>query len=153
VRKSIALFFLLVFSISQPGFSVELHFCEGKITDVAVFGHAACRCENPQEPVVMNPDHQDSCEKHCHKTELEQTKKSTGHYQKACCKTEKLTLTSAKLKALSSLKTSQVVMLAAAILNPYAITAQFAQTEKQFAPYIPPLIERDLTILHRVFII
>jgi hypothetical protein len=46
-----------------------------------------------------------------------------------------------------------VVLIAAAILNPYAVAAQFTGVEQQLVPYIPPLIERDLTVLHRVFII
>jgi hypothetical protein len=82
-----------------------------------------------------------------------QAEKTADLLQKNCCKTEKLTLTSSKLKALSSLKTSQVVLFAVAILNPYAISDRFEEAEQEFIPYIPPLIARDLTILHRVFVI
>ena len=153
MKKSVALFFLIVFSISLPGYSVEVHFCEGKITDVALFGNASCVCENKKAPVAVEEEHHHAgCKKHCQPEKAEANKEVTK-FHKECCKTEKLTLTSSKLKAHSSHKITQVVLMAAAILNPYIITDLIREREAESTPYLPPLIQRDLQILNSVFII
>lgn len=153
MKRSIAVFLLFVFCISLPGYSIEVHFCKGKITDIAFFGDAACHCETPQTPATVSTENTMKCHKHCHEKQTSNAKKSVQVAQKKCCKTQHLTLTSSKLKAFSSVKTNQVVWMALAILNPYAVTERLALSKQNYRPYQPPYIDKDLTILNRVFII
>ncbi|MBK7128660.1 MAG: hypothetical protein IPM74_01590 [Crocinitomicaceae bacterium] len=95
-----AIFFLVIFLFSLPGFTIELHYCKGKITDISFFGNAHCSCDSIEsnKEEVQN---EKSCKKHCHKSSS--TKKSSLELkQKKCCKTEKYTISSLKLKANSS---------------------------------------------------
>jgi len=161
VKKSLAFFFLLVFSVSLPGFSVELHFCKGKITDIAFFGNTACSCDkhqarNADQPLKANEVAGKSCcEKHKAVAESDfesgSADKKVDSFAKKCCKTEKVTLTSAKLKALSSLKTAKTTLTALAVLNPYLLTQGFTQRSSHAYAYFEPLLDRDLLILHSVF--
>jgi hypothetical protein len=163
VKKSIAFFFLLVFSISLPGFSIELHFCQGKVTDVAIFGDAVCTCDkhaaNHVEEVVSE-DHDSTNKSCCEKEKVTENcdlhvgcadQHEADSFTKKCCKTEKLTITSAKLKALSALKNTKAVLLAVAVLNPYSITEGFSQPSKDSYSYEAPPLKRNLVVLHRVF--
>lgn len=147
-----AIFFLFVFCISLPGFSVELHYCKGEITDISFFGEANCVCKDSHKESELKFSETNSCEKHCH----DDLEKSEAPVQlkkdKKCCKTEKLTFTSAKLKAISSSKFNQILAVLA-IVNPFLITEFFEKEERFLLLYEPPLLKQDILVLNSVFII
>jgi hypothetical protein len=152
VKKSIAIFFLFVFCFSLPGFSVELHYCKGKVTDISFFGEADCICKEAHSESKLEFSKTNSCEKHCH-DELEKSKSRVQlKKDKNCCKTEKLTFTSSKLKAISSSKFNQIVAVLA-ILNPFLVAEFFEKEERFLLLYEPPLLKQDILVLNSVFII
>lgn len=152
VKKSIAIFFLFVFCISLPGFSVELHYCKGKITDISFFGEANCVCKDSHQESENEFSETNSCEKHCH----DGLEKSEAPVQvkkdKKCCKTEKVTFTSSKLKAISSSKINQILAVLA-IVNPFLIADLFERKGSFLLLYEPPLLKQDILVLNSVFII
>lgn len=152
MKKSIAIFLLLVFCISLPGFSVELHYCKGEITDISFFGEANCVCKDSKEEKTVTSVETVSCKKHCHKETTVDDVKDNLKSEKKCCKTEKLTFTSSKLKAISSSKINQIIAVLA-ILNPYLIAEILQKADTDFLLYEPPLKDQDLLVLNSVFII
>jgi hypothetical protein len=152
VKKSIAIFFLFVFCVSLPGFSVELHYCKGEITDISFFGEANCVCKDSKEDHNVASVETISCKKHCHAEAAVDNSKENLKNEKKCCKTEKLTFTSSKLKAISSSKFHQIVAVLA-IVNPYLIAEISQKAETDFLLYEPPLRKHDLLVLNSVFII
>jgi hypothetical protein len=152
VKKSIAIFFLFVFCISLPGFSVELHYCKGEITDISFIGETNCVCKGSKEEQTTESTETISCKKHCHKEAAIDDSKENLKQEKKCCKTEKLTFASSKLKAISSSKFNQIVALLA-IVNPFLIGKLLQKADTDFLLYEPPIKQRDLQILNSVFII
>lgn len=152
VKKSIAVFFLLIFCVSLPGFSVELHYCKGEVTDISFFGEAGCACKDSHKTMVEEPTGLTTCEKHCHKSDVRNQTENQVKKNKSCCKTEKLTFTSSKLKANSSTKVNTILAVLA-VINPYAITHFFADNNPAYVVYLPPHITEDLLILNSVLII
>lgn len=152
VKKSIAIFFLFVFCFSLPGFSVELHYCKGEVTDISFFGEANCICKDAHTETVLESSKANSCEKHCH-NELEKSKSQIQlKNNKNCCKTEKLTFASSKLKAISSSKFNQFVAILA-VVNPFLISEFFERQDRFVFLYEPPLFKHDILVLNSVFII
>lgn len=148
MKKSIAFFFLFVFCISLPGFSVELHYCKGEVTDISFFGEASCVCKT--EVQLTKEKQESTCEKHCHKSVKSEKKSEKIHKKNSCCKTEKLTFSSAPLKAHSNSKVAEVFSLIA-VLNPYFLSQLDQQTVAFSDFYSSPRYVRDLTILHAVY--
>lgn len=149
VKKSISIFFLFTFCFSLSGFSVELHYCKGEVTDISFFGEASCVCNESQAPCVETE--LTSCKKHCHKEVSSSDSKKTA-VKNSCCKTEKLTYTPSKLKAISVTKISEIIAVLA-LYNPYLILELFPETDQVSANYSPPLLQRDISVLNSVFII
>jgi hypothetical protein len=141
-----------VFCISLPGFSVELHYCKGEITDISFFGEANCVCKDSHQESEIEFSKTNSCEKHCH-NELETSKAQLElKNDRKCCKTEKLTFTSSKLKAISSSKFSQFITVLA-VVNPFLV-AEFVEKKERFLLlYEPPLLKQDILVLNSVFLI
>ncbi len=101
---------------------------------------------------VLELSKTNSCEKHCH-DELDKSKSQAQlNNDKKCCKTEKLTFTSSKLKAISSSKFNQLVAVLA-IVNPFLIAEFFEKEERFLLLYDPPLLKQDILVLNSVFII
>jgi hypothetical protein len=152
VKKSIAIFFLFVFCFSLPGFSVELHYCKGKVTDISFFGEANCVCKDSHVEQSDKSTETVSCKKHCHKEAVSDESRQKLKKDKNCCKTEKLTFTSSKLKAISSSKLSQLVAVLA-VVNPFLLSELSENAGTDFLLYEPPLLDQDLLVLNSVFII
>lgn len=131
---------------------MELHYCKGEITDISIFGEANCVCKDSKEEQTVAPVETVSCKKHCHKEAAVDESKVNLKKEKKCCKTEKLTFTSSKLKAISSSKINQIIAVLA-IVNPYLIAEILQKAETDFLLYEPPLKDRDLLVLNSVFII
>ena len=133
-----AIFFLFIFLFSLPGFTIELHYCKGKITDISFFGDANCSCESPEyNKEEIQPEK--SYKKHCHKSSNSK-KNSVELKQKKCCKTEKYTISSLKLKANSStrialdLSTKLLPVSFTEVVNPAVFTTRFTLTSGDNSP-------------------
>lgn len=88
--KLISAILLFVFSISLTGFSVDIHFCEGKLTDVAFFSEASCICDNHEFEEKSCCQHQKENAKDCHTSNAALTK------NKPCCSNEELVVQALK---------------------------------------------------------
>lgn len=152
MKRAVALFFLVVFSFSLPGYSIEVHFCKGKLTDISFFGDTSCKCEVPLESNVISTS-EDSCHRNCHALKKQVPDSATKIQQKKCCSTEKLTLTSSKLKAFSPVPSSSAVVLAVAVLNPFILQTISGVSKPSLEFYTPPAFERDLVLIHRTLLI
>ena len=80
------------------GHTLELHYCQGLVTDVSFIGHAECVCNNSQMEVGVK-DKKTSCEKHCHDDEVGDNSCHSELEDNDCCKTEKFTFLSPSVKA------------------------------------------------------
>lgn len=141
-----AIFFLTIFVMSLRGYSFEVHYCHGEITDLALFGHADCVCETATDIVDKKE------EMPCHKKKTTPAKESVSG-KKECCKTEYLTYTTVKLKAAASFKIDLIKKIA--ILNPQFLLELIGiyPPVEGIREYIPPLPKRDLPVLFRTLLI
>lgn len=86
MRKWISIFFLFIFGITNTGFSIDIHFCDNQITDIALFDEAVCICDEAEEITT----------KHCCAVEEQINHKqcnSTHHKfseHKNCCENQKV---------------------------------------------------------------
>tara|TARA_B110000037_G_scaffold125349_1_gene142843 strand:- start:3123 stop:3569 length:447 start_codon:yes stop_codon:yes gene_type:complete len=61
-----AIFLLTLFSFSAFGNTFEIHYCEGEVTDISLFGSANCVCENEvvfAEEEACHAEHSSCCDK------------------------------------------------------------------------------------------
>lgn len=146
MKRSIALFFLFLFSFSLTGYSIELHYCKGSITDVSFFGDANCSCES----MKMQPEEKDTCKKSCHKHQISQNVELNAGKHKKCCKTEKLTLTSSKLKAFSSTEI-KLFSVWVSFIDPFSFVELTDENDIICFCAPDPHLTADITILNSVF--
>jgi len=133
------------------GHTLELHYCQGRVTDFSLIGHAECVCESSHkinETVTTDSD----CQNHCH-TEPSQDEKSYSDLsEKGCCKTEKLTLLSPSIKAHSNTEISiQAVIVD--VFNPTFFVHPIAESNENCFGYITPIFSRDITLLTHSYLI
>ncbi len=132
---------LVIFTVTLPSYSVELHYCQGAITDVALLGSASCVCQDKEQEEKTEVT---KCEFHCHSKSL-QAQNTDELAHKPCCKTEKLTLSSAKLKASPSSK------IEFSAITPVESKVDFfnslnSQTQHDVFLYRPQNLHKDVTI-------
>jgi hypothetical protein len=147
VKRFKAYFFLLTFCFSTLGYSLELHYCKGQVTDVSFIGSAECVCPGGH-------DHEDKAERTCTKTchpEKPVQKNGIDYQGKGCCKTEQLSFYSSSLKALSSHHIPAFELVLAHVFNPFVSYGFYAPLAKTVVEYNDPLTDRDITILTRTF--
>jgi hypothetical protein len=144
-----AIVLLLLFSLSSLGKSVEIHYCEGTITDLALFGGAQCICVE---------DEVDS-KTECHEKETESSKchdeKSDNHSdlsdESTCCETIALPI-------LENVKYENVdrvefpILLALIHLNPYYFLSE-TQPVKVTDFYLTPQLSQEFQVLFQTFLI
>jgi len=133
------------------GYSLELHYCQGKITDVSFIGHAECVCA-----VSSHESHETKsevqCQHHCQKENIEHGKTDLQLEKEDCCKTEKFTFFSPTVKAHSTTEVP-VWIVFNAILNPSFFLTSVNKNNVSQDNYSPPLFKRDISILTRTFLI
>lgn len=133
------------------GHTLELHYCQGLVTDVSLIGHAECVCDNSHISAGFT-EKKSSCEKHCHD---EQVVDKTSHSEledNECCKTEKFTFLSPSVKALSNTEIPIQAILVSE-LNPTNFVSTISEKKQVRARYSEPILFRDITILTRTFLI
>jgi len=151
VKKLKAIFFLISFSFSITGHTLELHYCQGKVTDVSLIGHANCFC-GQSHAQVDERETESNCEKHCHSVSKDEKKIDVEIKKENCCKTEKLTFLSPSIKALSNTDIP-LWTVSLSILDPtFFIQSVYKQSVNPLA-YIAPILHRDITILTGTFLI
>lgn len=144
-----AIVLLLLFSLSSLGKSVEIHYCEGTITDLALFGGAQCICVEDEV----------DCKTECHDKVSESSKchdeKSDNHSdlsnESTCCETIALPI-------LENVKYENVdrvefpILLALIHLNPYYFLSE-TQPVKVTDFYLTPQLSQEFQVLFQSFLI
>ncbi|MBK9191144.1 MAG: hypothetical protein IPM77_06290 [Crocinitomicaceae bacterium] len=146
MKRSISFFFLVLFSFSLTSYSIELHYCKGSITDVSFFGDANCTCENSKTPV----EDEVTCKKSCHSHELSENDLLKTEKNNKCCKTEKLTLTSSKLKAFSSTEI-KLFSVWVSFIDPISFVGHSDENDLVSFSCHAPLLTADISLLYNVF--
>jgi hypothetical protein len=146
MNRSISFFFLFLFSFSLTGYSIELHYCKGSITDVSFFGDADCTCESSK----MVLSEKETCKKSCHAPEILSNDSVKSDDSKKCCKTEKLTLTSSKLKAFSSTEI-KLFSVWVSCIDPIIFLEPADENDLVQTHFPDPLLTNDFTLLNKVF--
>lgn len=151
MKKLKAIFLLVIFLSSIVGYSFEMHYCKGQITDVSFIGHAECVC------VDGNTTHETesqskTCKKSCHDEELKVNLNKDNFKDTGCCKTKQVTYMSSTVKALSSSELPLIIAIVATI-NPLYFIGSPNLKAKSFNHYSSPVLIKDITILVRTFLI
>ncbi len=139
---TLSLAFLLLFT--STGFSIDLHYCGGKVADVSIFGKAnAC---NMMEEVNDSSNH----------CQVEQKNQQQDSFkQSKCCYNETLAvditdeLTNADNTTLSH---AQLTFITAYFISSYHLFFS-EEKETEYFNYSPPMISKDIQVLDQVFII
>ena len=145
-----AIFFLLLFSVSLVGNALELHYCKGELTDIALIGSADCVCPGEKPEQVI-----DSCsmDKGCghHKPSKKQKPSKSNVGEKDCCQTEIVQLLDSS-NMLSTPKTTMKVAVAVVLYNPQLFIKPVRKKYQAFH-YNEPDFWADIPILIQSFLI
>ena len=140
-----ALALLILFSVTTIGNAIDVHYCEGEITDVALFGDIHCCCANIQ---TKGNECHESLEKKCHSSaDAFQTNNSTE--KKGCCDTAKIDFTHDNDFAINkSLNIPTAIIFTH--FNCYLFQELTQETSDDFH-YQSPYFVRDIPIFNQVF--
>ena len=137
---------LLMF-ISSAGFSMDMHFCGGKLKTFSLLGKAKT-CQDMADSKL-----QQSC---VHKSNLAKQEKNESIHKKACCAHKTLHCQSSEIGEIGKTEftLSQSLQL---FLKAYTITfiskSTFAKSAPSFNKYRPPLILKDIPVLIQSFLL
>ncbi|SNZ01360.1 HYC_CC_PP family protein [Flagellimonas pacifica] len=129
--------YILTFAVlfATSSFSADMHFCCDKLVDMAVFGKAK------------------PCDEKVKKTERPSKECSLG--QKDCCNNVKFSKTGVDdIKKVTSELTSENYIFLHTFF--YTYINGFEGLEKNVVPFLhydPPLISKDIQVLHETFLI
>lgn len=144
--------FLMLFS--SVGFSMDVHFCGGKIENIGFFGKAE-ECIMMKEAKAEKEKHaccgsKEKVISHCSKNDLE-----SEVIKGKCCHNENFVLQSVDDTNTSNalvLEEVDLIFVSIFILNSIYLFDNELEVNNYFN-YKPPPIDYDVTILHQVFII
>lgn len=144
--KLIALSMALLMFSSSIGFSMDVHFCGNELQSVNFFGTAKS-CEMMKVEKVVNHE--------CCETNQNDVEKCDNPImeQGSCCHNETIVFESngdSKSFDFSFEQIQQVVVLAVLFFPNFDLFELFAE-KSNYIQYDPPLILKDISILHQVF--
>jgi hypothetical protein len=143
-----AIFLLTLFSFSAFGNTFEIHYCEGEVTDISLFGFANCVCDNDVVVVEEEACHsaQNSC---CEAPPL--TEQDQNMEEKSCCESEfgQVINTFEFQPTSKSIQQAWIVLL---VLNPSIFLAETAEVNTELA-YVDPESWVDIPIKLQRFLI
>lgn len=144
-----AILLLLLFSLSSLGKSVEIHYCEGRITDLAFFGGAQCICfEDEADPKV--DCHDNITEKStCHDEKSESHSDLSN--ESSCCETIALPILE-NVKYENVERVEFPILLALIHLNPYYFLSE-TQPVQVADDYLEPQRSQEFQVLFQTFLI
>jgi len=148
---TLSLAFMMFFS--SFGFSMDIHFCKGKIEKVQLFGSAECDMDMKMEPIVEITENE--C---CHKPKVEITKSCHNEEnaeKSKCCYNETIVID--VTNDVSEMEASDVSFEHFSFFTYFILSSYVLffpeETNENFKEYSPPLISKDISVLHQVFII
>lgn len=131
----------LLILFSSSGLSLDVHFCQGKIKSLNLFGKAKSCAEIRQEL------------SECHQNENATRLCSVDGSHDGCCKNQifelDLDFDSGEVIA-QNLTNTQLKFVKSFVLS-YSGYSQASQTLQNYTNYYPPPLERDIGLLFQVF--
>jgi hypothetical protein len=142
-----AILLLALFSFSAFGNTFEVHYCEGEITDIALFGTANCVCENEVivETEACHMEHSSCC------APEEPVDQENNIEDKSCCESEFAQVISTT-EFQKTTNTIQLTWIANVVFNPTYFITQDADINSAFI-YIDPETWTDIPIKLQRFLI
>lgn len=147
MRRITAILFLILFGFSNVGFNMEVHFCDGNLTDFSFLGNTECICETDH--------HEDHCnENSCHEVKPchEEKNDHLVEVHVDCCSTQEIIVENTE-----SFKTHSVEFVLAIILASDYSIFQLAESEYEMISPVPSVepvfLDRDIPILVQSFLI
>ncbi len=141
--------FLMLFS--TVGFSMDIHYCGGKIDNVAFYSKAdECKMMKKGTQNNLHSCHK-AKEKTCH-TNL----KGQSFSKKNCCDNQTFTLqslTDSKTSDNFEIANVDLTFVTVFILSNFNLFVTDKTNLLEHFYYSPPLLKQDVTILHQVFLI
>ena len=136
VSKIISFFLAALILLSTSSFTVDMHFCCNKLVDMSLIGKAKVCAEKVQK-------------------KKEPTKQCTTLQEKDCCSNQSFVKTGDDTikKANTQLEAETIIFLNTFF---YVYVNLFEGLEKNIVPfkqYRPPLLSRDIQILHETYLI
>ena len=132
---------------------MDVHFCKGKVEKIQLFFAAECDMDMKMEPVVEIIENE--C---CHKpkVEVEKTCHSDSEMdQSKCCYNETIVID--VTDDVSEMDTSDISFEHFSFYTYFILSSYVLffpeETNENFKEYSPPLISKDISTLHQVFII
>lgn len=141
-----AFIFLILFSVTTFGNVVNVHYCEGEFTNMAMFGTVQCCCVADVAKIQEESCHQ-TAEKKCHESEEEHAVEDNGD----CCDTETIKLSSDTNISLNK-ATLQTAIVYAINYNLFFFRNDIPKKDLAFR-YKSPHHVRDIPILIQSFLI
>lgn len=136
----------LLMMLSSTGFSMDVHFCQGQIQGISLFGKAKSCHEKQETP----PCHQ--TKKSCHHKEdgISKTDKDNCcHNETVVIEKSDLDATTTQLTTVKDIPLDFVAAYIAVYVFNYSVQADFLP----YAQYKPPLPDRDVQVLYQTFLI
>jgi hypothetical protein len=127
MKKLIAIMVLFVYLPAIAGVGFSDHFCEGTLTNTEVFSFSKQSC------CTEDPEEDDCCSDQVHIVKLE--KDQLGSDSRVDVK-----------------QLAQNIALPSAVIVPQLFVGSF-HFGKKFAFYSPPLLSRDISVLHCTYLI
>jgi hypothetical protein len=136
VSKIISFFLAALILLSTSSFTVDMHFCCNKLVDMSLIGKAKVCAEKVQK-------------------KKEPTKQCTTLQEKDCCSNQSFVKTGDDTikKANTQLEAETIIFLNTFF---YVYVNLFEGLEKNIVPfkqYRPPLLSKDIQILHETYLI
>lgn len=138
----------LLVLVSSTGFSIDLHYCQGKVKSFSFFGEAQS-CHQPAKV-----SHCSKKRKACHAPISDQTQ--VEDCKKNCCTNQ--TLTIASNEEAKQLESSEITaqdhskqLLPILLYNPKWLSTY--KTKSPYLNHIPPLLNKNLRLLIQTFLL
>jgi hypothetical protein len=144
-----AIVLLLLFSLSSLGKSVEIHYCEGTITDLALFGGAQCICVEDEVDSKTECHDTVSESSNCHDEKSDNHSDLSG--ESTCCETIALPILE-NVKYENVERVEFPILLALIHLNPYYFLSE-TQPVKVTDFYLTPQLSQEFQVLFQTFLI
>jgi len=144
-----AILFLLVFTLSSFGKSVQVHYCHGEITDTAFFGSVKCVCTNESEAEPLMACHQEE-KSHCDHDD-ENQESNHAKMDSECCKTAVIQLAQSPDFQTQNVEIVPLIFFVS-LYNPFLFLTE-PLVNNVYSNYASPLITTDLSIRLQTFLI
>lgn len=142
-----ALFLAILMLFSTVGFSLDIHYCGGKVKSFSFYGKAeTCKMMSKTSTV--------SCHNASKKT-CSQNESNNGFSKKSCCDQKTFTLQNLDdSKVINGIEwtTADLQLITVYVLANFNLF-QTEVSKTIYSVYSPPILNHDVAILHQVFLI